>query len=490
MKVKSIRFKTTLLFSGILLVILIVYNVALFFSVKSILISETDRQLEVKAGEISNIFQAYEKIQNISSRPISVLENLLRSQGVVNAQTVVIDQLWKSEFETLKLNKDYINIVNDKGKTILYSSNLDKKIKNLLLEKLGFSKDKIYFKTVTGNIKHFRAINLPLMYKKNLPLMIQVATPLDSVYQFLTELMIVTSICMVIVLFLTSFLGGFFVKKILSPVVTVSNTANNISHRDLGVRVPSKELDIEMKQLVTSFNGMIERLEKSFKHINEFNSYVSHELKTPLAIVRGELELAIEQINDKDENKKVLLECLEEVDRMIKVVKDLLLLTKLDYKPQILKFEKIDFEHFFNEIVEHTKILSGEKQIKVSFDFPDEKIIINADRVHLRRLFLNIIVNAIKFTPKGGGINLETFVDKKNVFINISDTGVGIAEDDLDKIFNKFFRIDNSEFEHEAGFGLGLSIALSIVNAHQGSIKVKSELNKGTTFTVILPLDN
>ena len=488
MRIKSIRFKTTLLYSGILLAILIVYNVVIFLSVRSILIKDIDEQLKVKADEIASVFQAYEKMKNISTHPLSVLENLLQKHGVLPNRTVVIDDLWRSEFETLKLKEDYINILNTSGQPVIHSSNVTPEVHKLISGQFGSSSNKVYFGNVHGKTLSLRAINLPFIYKKNLPLTIQVATTLNPVYQFLDKFMLISSICIIILIVLTSFLGSFFVKRILKPVVTVTKTANNISHMDLGTRISGHATDIEMKQLIDSFNAMIDRLEKSFMYINEFNSYVAHELKTPLAIVKGELELAIEQRKEKGKSHKLLSDCLEEIDRMIKIIKDLLLLAKLDYDPQILKFEKIDFKNFFDEINEHSIILASEKHIQLTSDYPQEKLIINGDRVHLRRLFLNIITNAIKYTPVNGKINLSVNHDKNNLYVDIFDSGEGISEENLRKIFNKFFRVDKGEKVPEAGFGLGLSIALSIAKAHQGDIKVKSKLKEGTTFIVALPL--
>jgi signal transduction histidine kinase len=200
--------------------------------------------------------------------------------------------------------------------------------------------------------------------------------------------------------------------------------------------------------------------------------------------------MAIEQGQEEGEDRKILSECLEEVDRMIKITKDLLLLAKLDYNTQIFIFEKIDFEEFFQEINEHARMLTSEKNIRLVSDYPKQKLFVNIDKVHLRRLFLNIITNAIKYTPAEGVVKLSAKRLKDALYIDIADTGIGIAEENLPKIFEKFFRIDKGEKVQEGNFGLGLSIALSIARAHQGDIKVNSKINEGTTFTVILPLDS
>ncbi len=487
MQIRSIRFKTTLLYSGILLAILIVYNAVIFFSVRSILLKDIDEGLTIKAGEISNILHAYEKIKSSAAHPLSILEGMLQDHGIAPSREVIVDELWKSNFETLKLKEDYILILRDTGQVLMHSNNATTKVHKLMADQLGFSKDKAYFANVRGASLNLRAVNMPFLYKHNLPLTIQVATPLNHTDSFLNKLMAVSSACLLVIVALTSFLGNFFVRKILAPVVAVTKTAEKISHQDLSTRISSKAADVEMKQLITSFNAMIERLEKSFTHINEFNSYVAHELKTPLAIVKGELELAVEQSSSEDDCK-ILRDCLEETDRMIKITKDLLLLTKLDYQPQILKFEKIDFSRFFKEIVEHATILASEKKIKVSSEAVVDPVAVSGDKVHLRRLFLNIVSNAIKYTSPQGAIHLSARKDQGRLRVEVRDTGEGIGPENLNKIFDKFFRVDKGEKSHEAGFGLGLSIAQSIAKAHRGDIQVSSRLGEGTTFSIFLPL--
>lgn len=245
------------------------------------------------------------------------------------------------------------------------------------------------------------------------------------------------------------------------------------------------EADAEMRRLITAFNAMIERLETSFTHVNEFSSHVAHELKTPLAIVRGEVELALHEPRDVSEYQRVLTVSLEEIDRLIRIIKDLLMLARLDYNPEVFRFEKINLKEFLAEIHEYTGILCAEKGVTSGLMVPEADCFVRADRVHLRRLFLNLIHNAVKFTPSGGDIRIVMAIEGNEVRITVSDTGSGIAPPDLEKIFEKFFRAHDSSIE--AGSGLGLSIALSIARAHKGRITVHSTPGQGSVFTVHLP---
>ncbi len=488
MRINSIRFKATLLYSSILFIILAGYNIVLFFSIHHILIRSIDDKLKIKAEEISHIFQAYEKIEDRASQPIGLLEELLHGGRFLPSRRLIIDDIWRANFETLKLKEDFIRILDVQGNPLLHSRNMTDEVFHLLNQQIHYSSQKSFIGKVSNQSFRLRVINFPYSYKGRLTLIIQVATPIASTYQFLNKLVLLILTASLIILILTSFLGGFFAKKILNPVVSVTEAANNISYKDLSIRIQLKESDMEMQRLIQSFNSMIDRLEKSFKHINEFTAHVAHELKTPLAVIRGELELAIDQIDENLMDKAVLQDCLEEIDQMIRIVKDLLLITRLDYNPQVLKIEELGVDDFFSEIFEHSKILVSDKQIDVTMNLDIKGMYINGDKVHLRRLFLNIIMNAIKFTPSRGTIRISIQKDKNLLLVDIEDTGVGIAPEDFSKIFDKFFHIERGEKTTEAGIGLGLSIALSIARAHQGDIAVTSELGKGSRFTVNLPL--
>ncbi len=183
------------------------------------------------------------------------------------------------------------------------------------------------------------------------------------------------------------------------------------------------------------------------------------------------------------EYKAALKITLEEADRMLKTIEDLLYLARLDYQPGLLKFKKINLNEFLTEIYHQTKILSAVKRIKVNILMSAQNVFIQADSLHLRRLFLNLIDNALKFSPEDGRINFLVACDDHNVTISISDTGPGIPPAILSRIFEKFYRGDERVF----GNGLGLSIVQSIAKAHLGQVEVESQLNHGTIFHITLP---
>ena len=178
---------------------------------------------------------------------------------------------------------------------------------------------------------------------------------------------------------------------------------------------------------------------------------------------------------------------MDESQKVLETFDDLLLLTKLGYQQEVFKFEQFDFVEFFSEIVDPNRLLAADKGVGVRMNLQDitSPLMIKGDRLHLRRLFFNIIDNAIKFTPKGGYVDMRVGHSSGKIISFISDTGPGIAPENLQKIFKEFYRIDKNVL----GNGLGLSIAYSIAKLHHGEIQVESEIGHGTTFRgVILPV--
>jgi len=278
------------------------------------------------------------------------------------------------------------------------------------------------------------------------------------------------------------------VRHIMKPVKKIAEIAEKITHEDLSARVNIKNPNKETKYLISAFNDMISRLESSFKYIVESNSYIAHELKTPIAIIRGEAEIALKKERDNEEYKKVISIALDESKKMLKTIEDLLLLTKMTYRPEFLNFEKIDLNQFLNDIHEQSKILTVEKKISVDINVPEISGQVKGDEISLRRLFFNIIDNAIKFTPQNGQIKINVKYKKRKAIVSISDTGMGIAEKDMPKLFDKFFRANKEKNRYTSGSGLGLPIAQSIAELHKANITVNSTLGKGSIFIVTLPI--
>ncbi len=243
----------------------------------------------------------------------------------------------------------------------------------------------------------------------------------------------------------------------------------------------------EVKKLAQSYNSMMARRASNLRRARQFSADVTHELRTPLTILRGETELALRGGREKKELRAVLESNLEEISRMSYLIEDLLLLSKSDLGEIPLKKEPLPLVELIAELHHQAQLLATTKNIRVDLECPDKQIILEADSLRLRQVFLNLLTNAIKYTPEGGSVKIKLVLNDNNVAISISDTGIGIDKENLDAIFDRFYRVNKTSNRNDGGSGLGLAIVKWIVNAHAGSISVNSIVGQGSTFTVALP---
>jgi heavy metal sensor kinase len=297
-----------------------------------------------------------------------------------------------------------------------------------------------------------------------------------------------------------SILGGLWLaRKALRPIEQIADTAREISAKNLSQRIdlPGKT-DRELVTLTETLNSMFERLEASFEQISQFTSDASHELKTPLAIMKGEIEQAerhLEQANTlaPDEAREVFASMMEEVDRMQRIVEGLLLLSRTDDRKLRLEREEIVLYDYLQALGEDATIIAEERGLSLDckLDATTSHIKVFVDPTWLYQVVMNLLDNALKYTPRGGHVALFLKRSTAGVAFGVSDTGIGIAAEDLPKIFHRFFRTDEARtgpHQDEArSLGLGLAIVKSVVEAHGGTITVESELGKGTKFTVAMP---
>ncbi len=233
---------------------------------------------------------------------------------------------------------------------------------------------------------------------------------------------------------------------------------------------------------------MIRRLHESFARVRQFSADASHELRTPLTVVRGEIELALRTKKSPDEYRRVMESTLEEVLRLTSIIDNLLTLAKADQEKVHAELTEVELHHLVDELYEDSTILAGSKNITLTLR-SNTPITMVGDKGRLRQLFLNLVDNAVKYTPSGGSVTLALERQGNEAVFEVSDTGIGIPQTELGKIFDRFYRVDKARSRELGGTGLGLSIAKWIVELHRGSITVTSELQKGSTFTVHLPVD-
>jgi len=276
----------------------------------------------------------------------------------------------------------------------------------------------------------------------------------------------------------------------LRPVDRIIDEVQAISDgRSLHRRLPLEASNDEIARLVVTLNEMIERLEKSFGALRRFTADASHELKTPLAVLRADVERAMNANVSRGERLVALEEALQETTRMADLVDSLLTLARADEGRFDLHREPIELEPLVRDVFETASILGEAAGISVVM--PEiTPVTVMGDATRLRQLFLNLTTNALKYTPRGGSVDLSLTLHERTASFSVRDSGVGISAADLPHIFERFYRADRarSRSAERGGFGLGLAISQWIAEAHGGKISVRSRLGRGTTFTVTLPV--
>jgi heavy metal sensor kinase len=287
-----------------------------------------------------------------------------------------------------------------------------------------------------------------------------------------------------ILIVLSSLLGWFLAGRALSPVNSVAEAAQKITHSSLHMQIPLRRAGDELDRLIEAFNHMMSRLNRSFEQIRQFSTDVSHELRTPLTVARGQLEVALFTAQTVDEHREAMAEALEGIDRLSNIVRALLLLSQSETGQLTLQKADLDLAELARDLVDQHQIPAEAEGVRLSADLPASAMIY-ADRVQIERMLSNLLGNAIKYTPAGGRVVVRLGAEGGQIRLVVEDTGVGIAPDHLPHIFDRFYRVPSAD--PEKGLGLGLSFVAWIVKAHDGTVDVESKLQEGTRFTVSLP---
>jgi len=284
--------------------------------------------------------------------------------------------------------------------------------------------------------------------------------------------------------------GGWIAGRALEPVDRMITEVREITDgRSLHRRVAVPMERDELGRLAETLNQMMTRLERSFAALRRFTADASHELKTPLTVVRAGVERAITRPGMPQEALAPLEETLQEVNRMTELLNSLLTLARADEGRADLHLEPVDLREIIEEAGETGELLAEHAGVGIEIRLPPQPVVLAVDRSRMRQLALNLIENAVKYTPRGGQVSVELAGNDGRVVFTVADTGIGIAPGDLPHVFDRFWRADSARTRtsERAGTGLGLAICKWIAEAHGGTIEVQSRPGRGTTFTVGLP---
>jgi heavy metal sensor kinase len=281
--------------------------------------------------------------------------------------------------------------------------------------------------------------------------------------------------------------GYWLTRQALAPIDRMTATAAAITSTQLDRRLDEPVVEDELSYLARTFNEMITRLQCSFEEVRRFTANAAHELRTPLATMRTEAEVALRSPRSAEQDERVLEDLLEEIERLTRLVSHLLFLSREDSGIAVPDLNPMWLDDLVRDVGEHVQVMAREKGVSLVIDLP-ETYQISGDTDRLRQLFFNLLDNGIKYTPSGGKVTVEGECHGGKVHVAIADTGIGIPADHLAHVFDRFYRVDPSRSPETEGYGLGLAICQSIAEAHRGQIKIDSSPGCGTCVTLTLPL--
>ena len=459
-----IRWRLTLWFALILSAILILSSVALHILLQEYLISHIDGHLRVYSAQVHGTLNTQEIPEPLD-------------YAVIHSKLPPIN-----EFASPGI---YIQLVDSSGGVVVKSNNLGEQELpvNPYIISQGFAGNAIIETVAAGDGASIRVMVSPL-YMRDLVLLLEVAQSLNHVASTMSQVRWALLASTLVALVLATVSAGAIIKGALSPVSKISRTAKSIeASSDLSQRVGYSGPRDEIGELATTFDHMIEHLDRVFQSQRYFVADASHELRGPLTVIRGNLDLLKRKLDEKERQES--LNAMErESIRMSKIADDLLLLAETE-SGQLKQKRKVSLKEIVLGELERAKSLAIERKIIVDHK---ENLVVRGDAQRLRQLLANLVDNAIKYTPDHGTITLSLFKDDSWARMEVTDTGIGIAPDHLPHIFDRFYRVDKVRSRTSSGTGLGLAIVKGIAEQHGGKVTVTSRPGKGSTFTVWLKL--
>ena len=422
------------------------------------------------------------------------------SEEVKSILEIEMQQL-KSEINETGLNSDYLlnSVDRENLTTFVYNSQGKLMNKNLESEFIQdiiteVNKKNNFFKII--EYKNQKWAVLRSAVNSGAAQDFTQASYINLVYSFAREqkmldnLILILLIMIPLTLILASGGGYFLASRALKAIDLISVTAAKISQSNLSQRIKiNKGREDEIGRLVKTLNSLLDRLENSFYRQKQFNADVSHELKTPISVIKAQIEEAIDSEKKlTSDQKNILLTIKKQIEQMNQLVSQMLLLAKVDGKNIKPDKEEFDLNVVVDAVIEEMNNLASEKNISIKKEIREgQEFRMKADLSLITQLLLNLIDNALKYSKDSGKIKI--ILTKLDGFyrLNIIDNGIGIAEEDLDDIFKRFYRVDKSRSREYGGTGLGLSICSWIVKIHGGEINIKSSLKKGSNFEILLP---
>lgn len=385
------------------------------------------------------------------------------------------------EHNTVGVDPVFIEFLDIEGKLIDKSPNL--KESHLLYD--STQKDNVFFNGELAE-KRIRQVQVPILdenEKRVGHLLVAVAREgAEVVLETLRHILLITYPFILIILF---FVARFIAGRSIKPINDIIDTSNRITKDNLTSRIPLPRNKDELYVLSDTINELLERIEKTIEREKSFTSYASHEFRTPLAVLKGTLEVLIRKPRQQEEYEEKVKYCVKEIDRLNHLVDELLILTRYENQKQSLKLEEISIKQVIDETLKFFSENIQQKNIVMKTDILPENIYLKTDTYLLSTIINNILSNAIKYSHQNGKIEIKVNEKDKYIFCEIKDNGIGIPEKDKGKIFDKFYRsTDHADIK---GFGLGLSIVKRFCSLLNIQIELFSKEGDGTAVKLKIP---
>jgi two-component system heavy metal sensor histidine kinase CusS len=383
--------------------------------------------------------------------------------------------------------KYYVRILNEDGQTLVETPEMKELIpsSSFPAPHVNSGSKGVRNKGEDGRSLLLISNHMDLDRQKGKKRIIQVALDMSHEENIISDYRKKMAIILFCGILASAIIGYGVTQEGLRPLKAMTRAFKGIGPRELQKRIGRRQWPEEIAILASAFDEMLERLENSFIALSQFSADLAHELRAPINNLRGEAEVALFKARTGQEYRQVLESSLEEYERLSRMIENLLFLAHADRKDALLKRSLISVHKEVGALLEFYDALAEEKGIKVIFHGTAALV---ADPVMFRQAINNVLSNAFQYTPQGGSVSVKAMgSDDGTVTIDVEDSGIGIAAEDMPKIFNRFYRSEQARTHYPQGAGLGFSIVKSIMDLHGGTIKVQSESEKGTTVSLEFP---
>jgi two-component system, OmpR family, heavy metal sensor histidine kinase CusS len=316
---------------------------------------------------------------------------------------------------------------------------------------------------------------------------ILVAAPLDGTKLTLRRLREVLLWAAPLVLLIGSMGGYWMSRRALAPVDAITRAAQSIGIENLAQRLEVPASGDELQRLSETWNSMLARLEAAVKRLSQFTADASHELRTPITLIRATAELTLRRERSAETYREALRHVVDESDRTTRLIENLLLLARADAGLPVLALDRLELTPLVRDVCEQGQILAHARQLEILTEAPEQPVYVDANDPELRRLLLLLVDNAVKYTPAGGRITVSVGMGSSGATVTVQDTGIGIPASALPHVFERFYRVDESRNREAGGAGLGLSIAQWIAERHHARLEAESVMGRGSAFRVRFP---